>query len=267
MAVHHQNDLPGELRRLWRLPGGSGLGRPPELDVDRVVQAAVELADRQELSGVTLPKIATALGYTTMALYRHVGSKEELLSLMSDFAIGMPPDIRPGDWRSGLRQWAIAARLVNHQHRWLARLPISGPPAGPHQIAWMETAFRILRDTGLDWAEKVGSLMLISGYVRQATLLAQDLDAGHGRKGTRAKAERRYGKFMLKLIAPARFPETARLFASGLFDTAMEPAPGDPTADSDFRFGLERILDGIAVAVARRHPARRRAGPKAESRS
>ena len=55
------------------------------------------------------------------------------------------------------------------------RGPISGPPAGPNQIAWMETALRVLRDTGLDWPDKVGIMMLLSGYVRHTALLAQEL--------------------------------------------------------------------------------------------
>jgi AcrR family transcriptional regulator len=115
-----------------------------------VVQATVELADRDGLSGVTLPKVAKAVGFTPMSLYRYVGSKDELLVLMRDHAISEPPEIS-------------------------AEGPISGPPAGPNQIAWMETALRVLPDTGLDWPEKVGIMMLLSGYVRHTALLAQEL--------------------------------------------------------------------------------------------
>ena len=86
-------------------------GRPAALDVDGVVKAAVALADRDGLAGVTLPRIAKALGCSAMALYRYVGSKEALWALMCDLAIGAPPPIRrvPGEWREGLRQWAAAS--------------------------------------------------------------------------------------------------------------------------------------------------------------
>lgn len=257
--VMAEQEVPVELRRLWGLSVTSRLGRPAELHVERVVRAAVDLADRDGLPGVTLPKVAKALGYTTMSLYRYVGSKDELLCLMQDFAIGNPPKIAtpPREWRKGLRQWACAERRLNQRRPWLARLPVSGPPAGPHQIAWMETALRVLRGSGLDWAEKVGIMTLISGYVRYATLLSQDLERGRDGTGIdQAQAAQRYGRNLAKLIDPDRFPETARLFASGIFEAPPERVRVDATADPDFTFGLERILDGAAAAIARTHQVR-----------
>lgn len=246
-----EDGVPVALRRLWGLSVASRLGRPAELDVAQVVSTAVDLADRDGLAGATLPKVAAALGYTTMSLYRYIGSKDELLVLMADAGTGEPPTIAAPDWRTGLRQWARELRLLDHRRPWLARIPTSGPPAGPHRIAWMETGLGVLRGTGLDWAAKVGVLTLLSGYVRHTTLLAQDLATG--REGTglaQAQAEERYGRSLLALIDPDRFPETAKLFASGVFAAPALHDLDDPTADPDFVFGLERILDGIEVALS-----------------
>ena len=89
-----EDDVPVELRRLWGLGAPQQrLGRPAELDLRRVVQTGIKLADRYGLRGASLPNIAKALGHTTMSLYRHVGSKDELLALMRDFAVGPPPEI------------------------------------------------------------------------------------------------------------------------------------------------------------------------------
>lgn len=257
----HEDEVPASLRRLWGLSTSSRLGRPAELDLQQVLRSAVELADRGGLAKVTLPRIAKALGYTAMSLYRHVGSKDELLMLMRDFASGPPPAITspPEAWRAGLREWARAERRLYQRRPWLARVPISGPPAGPNQIAWMETALRILRGTGLDWAQKVGILTLVSGYVRNATLLSQELAHGRERAGIdQAQSEERYGSSLAKLVDPARFPEMARLFASGLFQAPVGPASDDSAKDPDFSFGLEQTLDGVAAAVGRtrRRPAR-----------
>jgi AcrR family transcriptional regulator len=260
----NDDDLPAELRRLWGLSGAQQrLGRPAELHVQRVVQAAVELADRHGLRGASLPKVAKALGHTTMSLYRYVGSKDELLVLMRDFALGPPPEIpaRQREWREPLRQWACEQRLIYRRRPWLARVPISGPPSGPNQIAWMEAALQILRGTGLDWAEKLGIMSLVSMYVLQSTFLSQDLE--HGRKGSgmnQAESEARYGRNLVKLIDPQRFPEMARLFASGVFEAPAQGTPADGTADPDFSFGLERILDGAAVAIAARRRGSRSNG-------
>ncbi|MEV5834793.1 TetR/AcrR family transcriptional regulator [Nocardia sp. NPDC052112] len=244
--------VPADLGRLWRLPASARLGRPAELDVDRVVRAAVDLADRSGLAAVTLLKVAEALGFTKMALYRHVGSKDELFELMADFAIGPAPDLgsAPIDWRAGLRQWAHAMRAVYAEHPWLPQIPISGPPRGPNTIGWLDAGLRALADTGLSWATKAGILMLASGHVRQSSLLTQDIT--EARRGTgldEVQANRNYRRALAKLVDPDRFSEAAALLAGPLFET---PPDADTDSDEqDFVFALELILNGVAAEIDR----------------
>ncbi|WP_433433511.1 TetR/AcrR family transcriptional regulator [Nonomuraea sp. CA-141351] len=246
--------VPAPLRRLWRMTESSRLGRPAALDIDLVVAAAVEIADRDGLGGVTLPKVAKSLGFTGMSLYRHVGSKDELLTLMTDYALGMPPDTDTdsGDWREGLRRWAFAQRAVLQRRLWLTRVPISGPPSGPNQIAWMEVALAIMSRTRLDWAHKVGVLSLIGGYVVQAVRQHSELAESRAEDRREADAERDRTRALVRLVDPERFPETAQLFSSALFQ-APPPSdtPCETVADADFSLGLELILDGIAVRMER----------------
>ncbi len=243
------------LGRLWRLRSESRLGRPAELDVDRVVRAAVDLADREGLAAVTLSRVAKELDCTTMALYRHVGSKDELYLLMGDLAAGAPPAVDAAGWRDGLRQWALAERAVHGRHPWLAQLPVSGPPSGPNAIAWLDAGLRVLRDTALDWGAKVGVLTVLSAYVRSAAQMSHELAVGGSRTGRgRTEVERDYGRALARLVDEERFPEASRLFASDLFETmpeqvaATSPMAG-PGDDPDFGFGLELILAGVAAAV------------------
>ncbi|MEU7752843.1 TetR/AcrR family transcriptional regulator [Micromonospora sp. NPDC049171] len=243
--------VPAPLRRLWGMPESSRLGRPATLDVTVVVAAAVTIADRDGLAGVTLPKVAESLGFTSMSLYRHVGSKDELLTLMANAALGPPPTIDGGDWREGLRGWAFAHRAVYQRRPWLTRVPISGPPAGPNQIAWMETALAIMSRTHLDWAHKIGALSLISGYVVQSVRQYSELSEGRPPGQGQADAEREYGRALARLVDPARFPEMARLFSSTLFEAPPSDTPDATIADADFTLGLELILDGIAVRIER----------------
>jgi AcrR family transcriptional regulator len=241
--------VPASLRRLWGMSESSRLGRPATLDVSRVVAAAVEIADRDGLGGVTLPKVAGSLGVTGMSLYRYVGSKDELLTLMADAALGAPPDLDTGDWREGLRGWAFAQRAVLRRRPWLTRVPVSGPPSGPHQIAWMEAALAIMARTRLDWAHKVGILSLISGYVTQSVRQDGELAEGRAEGQGQADAERDYGRALARLVEPARFPEAALLFSSALFEAMPSDTPDAAIADADFSLGLELILDGVAVRV------------------
>ncbi|CAL9500859.1 hypothetical protein SUDANB95_03410 [Actinosynnema sp. ALI-1.44] len=236
--------VPAALRRLWRMSEPARLGRRPALDVDRVVATAVEIADRDGLAGVTLPKVAQVLGFTGMSLYRHVGSKDELLTLMADHALGPPPEVTTDDWRTGLRDWAFAQRAVFRRRPWLVDVPTSGPPSGPHQIAWMEAALAILSRTGLDWAHKVGVLSLVGGYVVHAARQDSERDAALLEGQGQADAERDWARALGRLVTPERFPETARLFSSALF----EAPPSD--GDADFTLGLDLILDGVAARTA-----------------
>ena len=122
-------------------------------------------------------------------------------------------------------------RRLNHRRPWLARLPITGPPAGPNQVAWIESGLRVLRGTRLAPAEKLGSMMLINGYVRQTTLLSQDLEKGRSGTGfDEAQVTRRYGRSLARLVDAATFPETARLLASRVFEAAPGRASDDPAA-------------------------------------
>jgi AcrR family transcriptional regulator len=244
-----EDTVPGTLRRLWRLPETSRLGRPASLDVDRVVTAAVETADRDGLDGVTLPKVAKSLGFTGMSLYRYVGSKDELLVLMGDHALGTPPCLDADDWREGLRAWARAQRVVYQRRPWLTLLPVTGPPSGPRRIAWMEAALAILARTPLDWAHKLGALSLIGGYVVQSVRQEHDLARGRAQGQGQADAERTWGRALAGLVDPEHLPETARLLSSTLLQEQQEDPSDAATSDADFSVGLELILDGIATRI------------------
>ncbi|WP_433727566.1 TetR/AcrR family transcriptional regulator [Actinoplanes sp. CA-051413] len=241
--------VPATLRRLWGMSESSRLGRPAALNVNLVVGAAVAIADRDGLGGVTIPKVAQSLGVTGMSLYRYVGSKDELLTLMADAALGVPPEMDTGGWRAGLCAWALAQRAVFQRRPWLTRVPVSGPPSGPNQIAWMEAALMIMSRTRLDWAHKVGILSLISGYVVQSVRQYDELAQGRPDGQGQADAERDYGRALVQLVTPERFPETARLFSSTLFEAPPSDTTDSAVADADFALGLELILDGVAVRI------------------
>ncbi|MDA0566174.1 TetR/AcrR family transcriptional regulator [Streptomonospora sp. S1-112] len=259
-----EEDVPPGLGRLWRLPTAAPTGRPAELGVERIVDAAVRLADREGLGAVTLARVAKELGYTAMSLYRHVGSKDELFVLMGDAAQGPPPDVPGGstDWREGVRRWAAALAELAARRPWLAELPVQGPPSGPNAVAWLDAGLRTLRDTGLDWGQKVGIVLVVSSYVRQAGSMARQMEEGRRASGRdQAQVERDYGRALARLVDPGRFPDAAALFASGVFEAPPEPLEGGPPVDHDFVFGLELILDGVAATIAAAQARSAPAGP------
>lgn len=249
--MNHQQ-VPTELARLWRVSAESKRGRPAQIDIDKVVRASVTLADRSGLAGVTLPKVAEILGVTKMSLYRHVGSKDELLELMADHAQGVAPGIVPDPgWRQGLREWACAIAEVIQRHDWLCDLPQAGPPAGPNSTSWLDMGLRQLRDTALDPSAKVAIIQLLSVHVRSWVMLRRAFDSREQGSGLgQAEIERDYGRNLALLVDPQRFPDAAALFTSSVFEPSQKGHDGE--LDDDLHFGIELILDGVAVAAEAR---------------
>lgn len=251
--------VPDFFRRLWRFPEApQRRGRKSTLDVETVVSTAVRLADAGGLEAATLPKVAVELNVTAMSLYRHIGSKYELLQLMMD-AASQPPDSVPAarDWREGLRSWARDLWTLYQDRPWLPGVPIYRAPSGPNQIAWLEHGLAQLAPTALTAQEKLAALTLLSGFVRQSALLQAELEEGREAGQAKAESEREYGTVLAKVISPERFPHLTEVLSAEAF-VSEDTDGGDGGYDTDFSQGLELILDGLAAratAPAHRQPA------------
>jgi AcrR family transcriptional regulator len=242
--------LPACIEVAWGLRERPGKGPRPGLSLQRIVDAAVKVADAEGLAAVSMSRVAADLGASTMSLYRYVAAKDELLALMMDAAGGpAPAALAAGEgWRAGLSRWARAELDFHRRHPWVVRIPISGPPVTPNQIAWLDRGLGCLRDTGLEEGEKLSVMLLLTGYVRNYATLEADLTEGARASGSDPQAaSSSYGRLLAKLTDAERFPALHTLLASGLFD---QEAPEDP--DAEFTFGLERVLDGIDALVRAR---------------
>lgn len=248
--AEHGTGLPPGVARAWGLSEGTRKGPRPGLTTDGIVRTGIALAAAEGLAAVSMGRVAGELGVSTMSLYRYVASKDELLILMEDAAFGTPPPGPPPEdgWRAALTAWAGALRAASHRNLWALRIPVTTPPAAPNSVAWMEQGLACMRRTGLDPGEKLGVMTLLSGFVRQEARLMSDLDAAARANGVSPdEAGAAYGRLLGRLTDAERFPEiTAVLVSDVLAD------PGGP--DDDFAFGLETLLDGVAVLVAAREP-------------
>jgi AcrR family transcriptional regulator len=241
-------DLPPMLEAAWGLRDQPRKGPKPGLTLPRIIEAAIGLADRDGLEAVSMARVAAELGAAPMSLYRHVPSKDGLLELMTDTAWGPPPAPLAGTWREQLTEWARTMRQGMYAHPWALRVPVSGLPVYPNNVAWFEQGLASLADTSLTEEQKASTALLIAGYVRNEAITGTDIAAAIRAQASDPDADlgadpaaewmRQYRDLMVKLADPARFPATIRLLESGVFD-----APGGP--DDEFDFGLDRILDGV----------------------
>lgn len=232
---------------LWGRRQGGTRPREAGLSVERVVAAAVEIADEHGLDAVSMGRVAKRLGFTTMALYRHVRNKDELLALMVDAAVGWPSDAgEEGEgWRAGLERWAWGLLEVVRLHPWLLNAPLAELPFGPNRLAWFDRGLAALAGTNIAEAEKGALVLLLNGHVFSEVRFT----AGAAVPRAEASPETATGSDLeplAELVDEERFPALRRALGKGVFDTL-----GDDR-DADFRFGLERILDGIESLVEAR---------------
>jgi AcrR family transcriptional regulator len=246
-----ETGLPREIALLWGARETPRRGPKPTLTVDDITRAAIEVADAEGLQAVSMAKVAAHLGNSTMALYRHVKSKRELLMLMADAAVAIPPELPQDDnWRANLKLWAQNVMKAVGEHRWYVEIPVSAPPFGPRNLMWFDSALSTLAHTDLTEPEKAGLVMGLMTYVRGSYRLNMELAAGF--RESPASFGRQYHNALTQLVDPRQYPALSKLVASGVFDADSLWEDEADGMDTDFEFGLETYLDGVAAYLERR---------------
>ncbi len=241
--------LPREVEALWRTAEPGRRGPRPSLSLERIVDAAIALADAEGIGAVSMARLAESLGFTTMSLYRYVASKDEVAAMMTDRAAGTPPsaDDTDLDWRSRMERLLRHQALVLRAHPWLPSAGTSIHTIGPNRLAWMEAMLAALGGTGLPEHEKVKVTGLLAAHALDEVRIAGQL-AGYAREvaeQSAADGEQRvsgYGDIVAALIDPAEHPALVRAVAAAAFAT-------DAPAADDLGLGTRLILDGVTALI------------------
>src|SRR5690625_226680 len=239
-------ELPRGLAMAWGVAAHPQQRGPKrELSLERIVDAAVEIADAEGLGAVSMSAVAKQLGFTTMSLYRYVTSKDDLLLLMGEQALGAPPlsITEATGWREGLVRWHDETMTVYTAHPWLLDLPIAGIPSTPANLAWMDAALELMSGTPLEPLESTAVLLLMTGHARWQAIV----DHGYTNRArevgiTPNELDRQIAGMIERLVTAEQFP-----YLRGAIDAGVFTADDDPLA-----FGLERILDGVELYVRSR---------------
>jgi AcrR family transcriptional regulator len=249
--------LPPGLDLLWGRRGRGQRGPKPGLSIDAIVAAAVRLADAEGLEAVSMARVAEQLGFTTMSLYRHVSSKEELLQLMWNASAQGAEDIvlSGDDWRSRLLMWATIQREVMDRHPWITQMPMAAPPLAPNSLTFVERGLEAMDGSGLADADKLRVIGLISSYALNEARMAHDA----ARAAKQAQAAAAAGEpqpawtweGLIREVADEQtYPRLHRLAWSG----SIWEDPSGWDEQEEFRFGLDRILDGVEVLIRTTEP-------------
>jgi AcrR family transcriptional regulator len=239
--------LPRVLEQLWGIEGRQRPGPKPALHISDIGRAAIKLADAGGLAAVSMSKVASALGFTTMSLYRYVDSKDDLYVVMLENVFGEAPSLGPEqDWRSRITAWAEAFRDGLQQHPWILQIPLTEPPLSPNQLTWMESALHAFDGTPLTPHDKLSSMLLVNIYVRGTVQLTLNMLTRSAEEA--AAADRLYNQRLRMLATADRFPAIA---AGVQQPNSAEELDIDFEAEG-FRDGLNTVLDGIQVRIDRK---------------
>ncbi|MEU7040951.1 TetR/AcrR family transcriptional regulator C-terminal domain-containing protein [Streptomyces varsoviensis] len=218
--------------------------RTEQLSRERIVRAAMDMADQEASGEFTMRALATGLGVRSpMALYRYVGSKDGLLDLMADQVYGQFAVARGEGWREALRTMGRTGWDAVRRHPWFARLAFSRPPLGPNALDLYEAALTELDPLGLDAAIRSRCVDTVLGQVFSSGLALLEERTMRARTGlsTDDDLEQAAAPYMERIAAAGRHPHFVR-WATDPERHAPGPQPFDQT--------LEWLLDGLARIVA-----------------
>lgn len=220
--MHSQE--PAALRLVWGAPARPTRGPKARFTLEQVVDAGIAVADKQGVGELSLAAVSERLGLVTTALYRYVSSKDELVELMVDRALGSPAPCDGTEWRIRAEQWTAELLARYAKHPWIVSLQPSGAPRHPNRVAWIDA---ILAD-------------LADGQVAAPLLVALILDS------------------LARTFAPFAVSSAPDPLPAWLEDLIAERHPrfaGELTRDwggldDDFRAAVRVVIDGAAVTTA-----------------
>lgn len=201
------------------------------LSRERIIDAAVEVADREGLGAVTMRRLGQQLGVEAMSLYKHVADKDDVLAGIADrVASEFELPSRDVDWRMAIRASSIAAYAVLSRHPWAGPLLESDFDPGPARLAYLDAVVGVLHEAGFslqDVAHAFGALdSHLYGFTMQVASWPFGVDE--------------YAEIATELAAgldPERYPNLIAMA------TMVGQEGGVPL---DFTFGLDLLLDGLA---------------------
>ena len=201
------------------------------LTKDRVLAAALKLADKGGIEGLSMRNLAAALKVEAMSLYNHVDGKEAILDGLVDLVAGEIEPPRPGgDWKSAMRRRAKSAHAVLLGHPWATMLFVSRMNIGPNMLRYVDATIGCLHQAGFSYPLADHAWTAIDAYVYGFTIQKRNFPLDPAQYAAAAKG-------FLHLIPAEQFPY--------LHGMSQQVISGRHDGLHELEFGLELILSGL----------------------
>ena len=214
------------------------------LSKERVLEAAVALAQRDGIEALTMRKLADELGAGAMSLYHHVGNKEELLDAMVDIVFGeIELPTTEVDWKTAMRRRAISTRAVLNRHRWAVGLMESRRNPGPASIRLHNAVLGCLREGGFSIETTIQAYSVQDAYIYGFALQEKSVPFDDA-EGSTEVAQHQVRQFeeaaqAQQMAALAEeYPYLAEVVAGHVAEVGYD-------FTTAFEYGLDLILDAL----------------------
>jgi AcrR family transcriptional regulator len=205
------------------------------LNRERVLRAAVRLADERGAKELTMRKLAKELGVEAMSLYNHVANKDDLLNGMIDIVFSeIEPPAAGGDWKAELRGRAVSTRAALARHRWAIGEMEGRTSHGPSNLRLHDAVLGCLRAAGFSIEMSVHAYSVQDAYIYGFALQESDM-ASETPEDFAAEAQRQMRDYEAML---GDFPHLVEVVGGYVAKAGYD-------YDAEFLFGLDVILDGL----------------------
>lgn len=216
-----------------------GRSRPP-LSRERVLEKALELADREGLEALSMRRLGEQLGVEAMSLYNHVAGKDEILDGMVDLVVSEIGRPTGSDWKVALRDRALRAREVLLRHPWAPAVIESRLTPSPARLESCEAVAALLLDAGFPASLAHRAFVVLDSYIYGFTL----------QEFSWPFEVEEMGEVVAEL--GSRIPRDEFPALTEMMGHLREPRPeGSQGFRDDFEFGLDLVLDGLERTLER----------------
>lgn len=241
------------LQLMWGRVEGPRRGPRSKVQLSDLVQAAVRLADAEGIDAVSTRRVAEAVGISPMSFYTHIPDKAVLLELMLD-AVAGPAEaddaqmqlFKPADWRANVAFVARELRAFYLRHPWVLQVATHRPVLGPNTMRAYDYFLAAFDGLNLSEVEMDLSVTMVGNYVHGAV---RDVARARMVKEMTGMSDDAWWRAIAPFLETVDFSPYP--VASRVGPVVGEVyGPGDP--DRAFEFGLECLLDGLAVMIGRK---------------